>query len=58
MLERSLYNVFLCADFGGDGYARTSTLGTDAVSEITLRTGVGWGERTGDCVVNHNGNVG
>ena len=58
MLERSLYDVCFCADFGGDGYAGTSTLGTDAVSETTLGTGVGWGERTGDCGVNTNGNVG
>ena len=58
VLERSLYDVCLCADFGGDGCYRTTTLGTDAVSETPLGTGTGWGARNGDCGVNSDGDVG
>ena len=57
MLERSLYNSCLCANFGGDGCAGTTTLGTDAVYETTLVAGTGWGKTTVDCVVNSNDNV-
>ena len=56
--ERSLDDVCLCADFGGDGCAGTATLGTDAVSETNIGTGAGWGTRTGDCGVNTDGNLG
>ena len=50
MLECSIYDAFLCDDFGGDGCAGASTLGTDAVSENTLGDVAGWGARTGDFV--------
>ena len=58
VLERSLYYLCLCADFGDDGYAGTATLGTDAVSESNLGTDAGWGAITGDCGVNSDGGVG
>ena len=58
MPEHSLYDVCLCANFGGDGCDGTDTLGTDAVSETTLRSGAGWGTTTVDCGVNSNVNVG
>ena len=58
MLDSSLYGVYLCADFGGDGCAGTATLGTDAVSETTLRVGSVWGARTGDFVVSSDADVG
>ena len=55
MLERSLYDFCLCADFGGDGCAGTATLVTDAVYETTLGAGAGWGEITGDFGVTSDG---
>ena len=58
VLEHSLYDVCFCANFGGDGCAGTATLGTDALSETTPRAVAGWGERTGDCGVNSDINVG
>ena len=41
MLERSLYDDCLCADFGGDDFSGIDTLGTDAVFETTLGSGAG-----------------
>ena len=58
VLERSLYDVFVCADFVGDGFARTATLVTDAVSETTIGAGAGWYAITVDCGVNSDGNLG
>ena len=58
VLEHSLYDVFLCVYFGGDGCAGISTLGNDAVSDTTLGAGARWGARTGGCGVNYDGNVG
>ena len=45
--------IFRCE--GCDG---TYTLGTEAVSETTLGYGAGWGEKTVDCRVNSDVNVG
>ena len=58
MLEISLYDVCLCADFGGDGCAGTSTLGNDEVSETTLGTGAWWVAITDERVVNYDVDVG
>ena len=58
VLDRSLYDACLCADFGGDGFAGTSALRTDAVSETILVAGAGWGATTVDFGVNSDGGVG
>ena len=58
MLERIFYDSCLCDDFGGDGCARTDTLGNDAVSETNLGSGAGWGATTVYCGVNSDGAVG
>ena len=58
MLERSLYDVCFCDDFGGDSCSETATIGNDAVSEITLGAGVDWGAITVDCGVDSDGNIG
>ena len=58
MIEHSLYDVCLCADFGGNGYDYTATIVIDAVSDTTLVTSSWWGARTGDCGSNSNGNLG
>ena len=58
MIKCSLYDVCLCADFGDDGCAGTSTLKTDAVFDTTLRDGEGWGARTVYYGVNSDANVG
>ena len=58
VLERSFYDSYFCANFGGDGCAGTTTLGTDAVYETTLVAGTGWGTTTVDYGVNYDGNVG
>ena len=47
VIERSLYDVCFCANFGDDDFAGTETLRTDAVSETTLRASAVWGARTG-----------
>ena len=57
VLERSLYDVYLCANFGGDGYDGTETLGIDAVSETTLESGTSCGARTVGFGINSDGNV-
>ena len=57
MIERSIYDVFLCVGFGGDGYTGNATLGTDVVSDTTLGSGAGWGAITGDCEVNSDFDV-
>ena len=44
--------------FGGDGCAGTDTLGTDAVSETTLGSGVGWGATNVYFGVNSDSSVG
>ena len=48
VLERILYDFWLWADFGGDGYAGTVTLGTDSVPETTPGDSSGRGTITGD----------
>ena len=58
MIKCSLYDVCLCAYFGGGGCAGISTLRTDAVSDTTLGNGAGWVAITGDCGVNSDGNIG
>ena len=58
MLECSIYDVYLCDDFGSDSCAGTSTLENDAVSETTLRAGSGQDAITGDFGVSSNGDVG
>ena len=58
MLERSLYDACLCADFGGGGYAGTGTLVTDEVYETNIGSGTGWVATTIDCGFNSNENVG
>ena len=58
VLERSLYDVCFCDDFGGDSCSETATIGNDAVSEITLGAGVDWGAITVDCGVDSDGNIG
>ena len=45
------------AILGGDGCARTDTLVTDAVSEITLVSDAGWGATTVYYGVNSYGNL-
>ena len=46
------------AFFGRYDCSGTDTLGTDAVSETTLRAGAGWGATTVDCGLNSDENVG
>ena len=69
VLERSFYDVCICADetglmisesanFGGDGCAGTDTLGTDAVSETTLGDGARVVTATVYFGVNYYGNLG
>ena len=58
MLERSLYDTCLCADFVDDGCDGTATIETYAVSVTTLVSGTEWGETAVDCGVNSDGNVG
>ena len=63
-----MYDFFLCANetslvisesaiFGGDGGAWTDNLGTDAVSDTTLGSGVGWGAKTVYFGVSFDGNM-
>ena len=57
MLERSLYDICLCAGFGGDSCTGTAILITDALSETTLGYGAAWGTRTGYFRVSFDGGV-
>ena len=41
VIERSLYDVCYCANFGDDDFAGTETLRTDAVSGTNLGAGAG-----------------
>ena len=58
MLDHSLYDAFLSADFIGDGCTGNSTLVTDAVSETILVACEEWGVTTVNCGVNSDGDVG
>ena len=58
MLEHSLYDVFLCGYFGGDGCSGNANPGTDSVSETTLEAGAGWGTRNDYFGVSYDGDVG
>ena len=68
VLERSFYDVLLCADetslvvsesviLGVDGCDVTDTPRTYAVCETTIGAGSGWGAITVDCGVNYYGNI-
>ena len=58
VLQRGLYNAWLCDDFGSDGCAGTANLRNNEVSETTLVAGTEWGATTVDCGVDSNGDVG